>query len=228
MVDLAPFCFHSGRHWSPSGLPLPRLHRAAQNENSNCRWAAVSDLNSNNGRMNAWNNLVKSAELCEIQHRALLSVSLDTRLTLTSLLFSAIMKCTRPPGPLDCHSCHSPNSPKLRRYSTPSGRRHSVNACLATIGIARPEFLIVARQTPPPHARTAPVRCWSTPSAAPAPACCLPIPCSSASSCPAPAAPSTPAAPAPAKPPGAAAGCPRHSPCHCAESGRPPVARRRQ
>ena len=23
----------------------------------------------------------------------------------------------RPPGPLDCHSCHSPNSPKLRRYS---------------------------------------------------------------------------------------------------------------
>ena len=43
--------------------------------------------------------------------------SLDTRLTLTSLLFSAIMKCTRPPGPLDCHSCHSPNSPKLRRYS---------------------------------------------------------------------------------------------------------------
>ncbi len=28
------------------------------------------------------------------------------------------MKCTRPPGPLDCHSCHSPNSPKLRRYST--------------------------------------------------------------------------------------------------------------
>ena len=24
----------------------------------------------------------------------------------------------RPPGPLDCHSCHSPNSPKLRRYST--------------------------------------------------------------------------------------------------------------
>ena len=23
------------------------------------------------------------------------------------------------PGPLDCHSCHSPNSPKLRRYSTP-------------------------------------------------------------------------------------------------------------
>ncbi len=49
--------------------------------------------------------------------QALLSVSLDTRLTLTSLLFSAIMKCTRPPGPLDCHSCHSPNSPKLRRYS---------------------------------------------------------------------------------------------------------------
>ena len=47
----------------------------------------------------------------------LLSASLDTRLTLTSLLFSAIMKCTRPPGPLDCHSCHSPNSPKLRRYS---------------------------------------------------------------------------------------------------------------
>ena len=42
----------------------------------------------------------------------------DTRWTLTSLLFSAIMKCTRPPGPLDCHSCHSPNSPKLRRYST--------------------------------------------------------------------------------------------------------------
>ena len=28
------------------------------------------------------------------------------------------MKCTRPPGPLDCHSCHSPNSPKLRRYSS--------------------------------------------------------------------------------------------------------------
>ena len=44
-------------------------------------------------------------------------MSLDTRLTLTSLLFSAIMKCTRPPGPRDCHSCHSPNSPKLRRYS---------------------------------------------------------------------------------------------------------------
>ena len=42
---------------------------------------------------------------------------LHTRWTLTSLLFSAIMKCTRPPGPLDCHSCHSPNSPKLRRYS---------------------------------------------------------------------------------------------------------------
>ena len=52
-----------GRHWSPSGLPLPRLHRAAQNENSNCHWAAVSDLNSNNGRTNAWNNLVKSAEI---------------------------------------------------------------------------------------------------------------------------------------------------------------------
>ena len=51
------------RHWSPSGLPLPRLHRAAQNENSNCRWAAVSALNSNNGRTNAWNNLVKSAEI---------------------------------------------------------------------------------------------------------------------------------------------------------------------
>ena len=30
------------------------------------------------------------------------------------------MKCTRPPGPLDCHSCHSPNSPKLRRYSMPA------------------------------------------------------------------------------------------------------------
>ena len=63
MVDLVSFCFHSGRHWSPSGLPLPRLHRAAQNENSNCRWAAVSDLNSNNGRTNAWNNLIKSAEI---------------------------------------------------------------------------------------------------------------------------------------------------------------------
>ena len=58
-----PFCFHSGRHWSPSGLPLPRLHRAAQNKNSNCRRAAVSDLNLNNGRTNAWNNLVKSAEI---------------------------------------------------------------------------------------------------------------------------------------------------------------------
>ena len=46
----------------------------------------------------------------------------SARWTLTSLLFSAIMKCTRPPGPLDCHSCHSPNSPKLRRYSTASAR----------------------------------------------------------------------------------------------------------
>ena len=58
-------------------------------------------------------NPVYNAEQCEGLP------SLDTRLTLTSLLFSAIMKCTRPPGPLDCHSCHSPNSPKLRRYSTP-------------------------------------------------------------------------------------------------------------
>ncbi len=59
---------------------------------------------------------------------------LDTRLTLTSLLFSAIMKCTRPPGPLDCHSCHSPNSPKLRRYSssgyncTRAGAPHGIPA----------------------------------------------------------------------------------------------------
>ncbi len=55
-----------------------------------------------------------------------MSLSLDTRLTLTSLLFSAIMKCTRPPGPLDCHSCHSPNSPKLRRYSSQKPRPGSL------------------------------------------------------------------------------------------------------
>ena len=47
---------------STAVYPWP-VRRAAQNENSNCRWAAVSALNSNNGRTNAWNNLVKSAEI---------------------------------------------------------------------------------------------------------------------------------------------------------------------
>ena len=117
----------AGLHREPSGsVPRP----ACQRRLAAAVWPGAPGSHSQPPQR-LWNGLTPTSTNARWFRHTLartpkIRIAVDTRLTLTSLLFSAIMKCTRPPGPLDCHSCHSPNSPKLRRYST-TQKRHVGN-----------------------------------------------------------------------------------------------------